>query len=65
LWSHTSSLFWGVAGIYKTVLKILSPENALLDEVDDLQKAIDRKRALFAAKSEKKKKKLRETHGGK
>jgi hypothetical protein len=43
----------------------LSPENAKLDRVDDLEAAIERKRAMFAAKAEKKKKKLRESHGGK
>lgn len=52
-------------GLYKTAKRILSPENTMLDGIDDLEAAIERKRALFAAKAEKKKRKLRESHGGK
>lgn len=52
-------------GLYKTVKRVLSPENALRDKIDDLEEAIERKRAMFAAKAEKKKRKLRESHGGK
>lgn len=40
-------------------MKILSPKNALLDHVDDLEAAIERKRAAFAAKADKRKQKLR------
>lgn len=52
-------------GLYRTIKKVLSPENSLRDNIDDLEEAIERKRALFAAKAEKKKRKLRESHGGK
>ena len=52
-------------GIYKTIKKIYSPENTMRDNIDDLEEAIERKRAFFAAKAEKRKRKLRESHGGK
>jgi hypothetical protein len=44
---------------YETTKRILSPQNALLDRLDDLEAAIERKRAAFAAKADKKKAKLR------
>jgi len=52
-------------GLYKTVKKILSPENAARDFIDDLEEAIQRKRALYEKKADRKKQKLRQSHGGK
>ena len=37
----------------------MSPENAHMDQVDDLEAAIARKRAVYDAKAAKKKAKLR------
>lgn len=51
--------FFSFTGLFKTAMKVLSPEGALLDHVDDLEAAIERKRAMFAAKAQRKKEKLK------